>query len=180
LTSAIKLLLIFLAGHAVMVSCNNSRKTGSSIPDQLLKDTVLIDTTFIFEASGGFYSKEDVIYPGPVALIKPAFKLTERNYYSYKHSTINFLFGGGSPEYGVLKAKYVSNSYNDSLEYKLTEKIPAKEIALNDKCKLLERKIKMKCFKIGSKNDQYVIDPFRNKPVKTKTVTYYGVYAIEY
>jgi hypothetical protein len=180
MTSTLKLLLIFSIGHALICSCNVSSKIDYTIPDMLLKDTITIDTTFLFEASGTFYIEDDMLYTGPVALIKPDFTITGRNYHSYKSSTVNFLFGGNGVEYQILKSKFVTNSYSDSLEYKLKEQLPAKEMIINNGYKLLERKIKLKCFKIGSKNNENIIDPLRNKPVKSKKVTYYGVYAIEY
>lgn len=161
------------------VSCYSPKKTGCNIPQLALRDTLTIDTTFLVEASGGFYAKEDILYTGPIALIKPDFTITERNYYAYKASTVNFLFGGGGVEYQILKAKYVNEYGPGSTELTLTEASNAKELIIGNNFRLLERKVKLKCFLIGIKNNQSIIDPSSNKPLKAEKIIYYGVYAVE-
>jgi hypothetical protein len=77
-----------------------------SVPVHFFKDSLVLDTTFLFEITEDFNTRGDRLYGSLVALIKPDFPLTKANYLAYKTSTINFIYSGRDRvDYSVRKQK---------------------------------------------------------------------------
>jgi hypothetical protein len=168
-----------LVAGLLFSSCQSSKNIPPNLlPTQLLKDTLTIDTTFVFERSPDFTIQGDMMYGAPVGIIKPGFELTAGNYYSYKTASVNFIFAGNTVPYNLAKRKYTHEATNDSLASSVLDSSASKVIKLKPGYILYEKRLKAKCFLIGYEENQKLIDPDNGKPTIVKKILYYGIYQV--
>jgi hypothetical protein len=170
----VTIIVIFL----LTVQNCSGQKGAIGIPATFFKDSLVLDTTFLFEITPDFYTTGDMLYGSQVALIKPGFKLKESNYLSYKSSTINFIYSSENKvDYAMQKTRLNITANTDSLVFLLTDTTYGKLISLGKKGKhvLLERKMKVKCFFLTANSAELILDPASNRPIRYENIVYYGI-----
>jgi hypothetical protein len=170
----VTIIIIFLL---TVQNCTGQKKA-IGIPTTFFKDSLVLDTTFLFEITQDFYTAGDMLYGSQVALIKPGFKLKESNYLSYKSSTVNFIYSSENKvDYTVQKTRLNITANTDSLAFRLTDTKYGKLITLGKKGNhiLLERKVKVKCFFLTANSVGLILDPVSNRPIRYEGIVYYGI-----